>query len=222
MSSYEKINISQEISQAVPKPKFELTSEQIERIKKISNVVLWTIAAVGVTSVALLAPNALQALTIFEKKASGRRPEYRTKVKKLKRSFYYLKANGYIEFQQRSGKWHVMLTKKGKVRATFLNINTLKIPQPSFWDEKFWQVAADIPTKEFRRGADLLRKTLKQLNFYPLQRTLWFYPFDPREQLDLAVSNFKIERFVTVMRVDHLDPADKRLLDSYFKEIGLI
>lgn len=222
MEQYEKINLSAEISNTVHKPKFELKQEQIERIKKVSSAVLWTIAAKGVVSMAILAPNALQSLTIFEKKVSGKRLEFQAKKKKLIRSFYYLKSNGYIDYKKSKGRWYVFLTKKGKKTAKFLSVSTIMVPKASNWDGKYWEVAADIPTREFRRGADSLRKTLKQLNFYPLQRTMWFYPFDPREQLDFIVKSFDIGRFVTVMRVDHLDPADEKVLGNYFKEIGLI
>lgn len=223
MRTYHKINLTEEIEKNTAKPKIELKPEQIDTIKQVSSAILWIIAGLGLATMAIVAPNALQALAIFEKKKSGKRLIYKDKVVKLRKYFYYLKNHGYVEFQtDRLGGWYVRLTAKGRKKIKALNLATISVSRQRHWDGKFWQVAADIPTKNFRRGADSLREKLKQMGFFSLQRTLWFYPFDPREQLSYLVKEFKIEPFVTVMRIDHLDPADKKVLKDHFIEAGVV
>ena len=77
--------------------------------------------------------------------------------------------------------------------------------------------AADIPTKNYRRGADMLRRKLKELGFFSLQRTLWFYPFDPRKELEYVVNSFGIANFVTLMEVSRLDRDDEEIMKKFFR-----
>ena len=77
-------------------------------------------------------------------------------------------------------------------------------------------MAADIPTKGYRQGADALRAKLKQMGFCPLQRTLWFYPYDPRKQLEVIVNHYGIGEFVTVMEISRMDIQDEKVLKKYF------
>jgi hypothetical protein len=81
-------------------------------------------------------------------------------------------------------------------------------------------VAADIPTKDHRQGADLLRRKLKQMGFYPLQRSLWFYPFDPRPEIEFICREFGVANFVTVMEINRLDVQDEKLLKKHFSKLG--
>lgn len=146
---------------------------------------------------------------------------YKERTKKVTRTFYYLKENGYIKFFREKGGYKIILTKKGRAKARELNFNTITIKRPTVWDKKFWQVAADIPTK-YRSGADVFRRKTKELNFFPLQRTLWFYPFDPRKEIELIAETCSISSFVTVMKIEKLDPSDEKIIREHFKKLDVI
>lgn len=60
------------------------------------------------------------------------------------------------------------------------------------------------------------------MKFYPLQRTLWLYPYDPRLEIEFLIQHYGIERFVTVMEVNRLDRDDERVLKAYFENAGII
>jgi DNA-binding transcriptional regulator PaaX len=166
-------------------------------------------------------PCALWDLRIFQKLHLRKKLNYQQRTYKVARTFYYLKKRGYIRTVFEKNKWKVIVTRKGRDKIRGLRYEILSIPKSESWDGKFWQVAADIPTK-YRSGADAFRIKIKKLGLFPLQRTLWFYPYDLREEIGFISRFYKIESFVTVMRVDKLDPADKKVIRGHFREAELI
>ena len=169
----------------------------------------------------VLAPNALQALELFEKKGEKRKLTHKEKRRKILKSFYYLKNQGSVKFIPKGDDFEVILTQKGKKKIKHMNFETLSIQREKQWDGKFWQVVADIPTK-YKLGADAFRKKIKSMNFYPLQRTLWFYPYDPRMEIEFIAKNYGIEGFITAMKIEILDEWDERVLKNSFRKIGTI
>ena len=134
-------------------------------------------------------------------------------------TFHYVKEQRYISFRTTKKGIVVQLTQRGKDKIQKLIDMPKQIPPPKIWDGKWWAIAADIPTKQHRRAADLFRLKLKELHVYALQRSLWVYPFDPRAELEYLLKYFDIERYVTVMEISRLDIADERKLRKIFSGI---
>lgn len=221
MKIYKKIPLTKLIKQSYPKPAIEISEIQIEKLKSYGEILLAIIALSGLLTVVTVMPGALAALKIFQKLHLRKRLSYQQRTYKLAKTFYYLKKKGYVETIFKNNNWQVFITKKGNNRIRELKFDTISIPRPKFWDRKFWQIAADIPTK-YRNGADAFRLKIKKLGLFPLQRTLWFYPFDPRKEIEFVSRFYGIESYVTAMRVDKLDPADRKNIKEHFQKIGLI
>lgn len=222
MNKYHKDSLKGIIDQAAPAPLFELTPKRIEKLKTYAEVTLAVLKIAAVLTAAAVAPNAIQALAIFEKKRR-RRTSHRQKIQKVTKTFYYLKRRGYVEFKKRGDDdYEIKLTRLGRKQIRKLELDSITVPKPKFWDGYFWQVAADIPTKKFRRGADALRTKIKEMRFYPLQRTLWFYPYDPRVEIEFISRIYEVSQFVTVMKLAWLDPEDERKLTSFFRDQEII
>jgi hypothetical protein len=60
------------------------------------------------------------------------------------------------------------------------------------------------------------------MGFYPLQRTLWLYPFDPREEIRFVVEHFGISQFVTVLEISRMDKEDESRMKDFFKASGVL
>lgn len=212
------------VSQALPDKRIiKLSKKQIESLKKVSSVALAVIAAAGVISIAAVAPNAFHALNLFLPKKNRYRSWSRgEKIRKVEETFYYLKRSGLVRFKKSGKDWLLSLTELGKKRLPQLDLASLAVPKPKRWDGKWWLIAADIPTKDYRRGADLLRRKLKDIGLYSLQRTLWLYPFDPRKQVEFVSQTFGIARFVTVMKVEQLEIEDEVKLKSHFRKLDIL
>lgn len=104
--------------------------------------------------------------------------------RKISNAFSYLKGAGYIEIEKRNHQIYIFLTEKGKKKAGRFQIDNLEIKKPKNWDGQWRLILFDVlELKKIHREA--LRGKLKQLGFYPLQKSVWVIPFDCREEADL-------------------------------------
>lgn len=221
---YEKL--AKYIKQATPDKrliKLDLTEADIEKLKTASQIALGVIGILGITTITVAAPNVLTALHKAKKFVrASQRWNHKEKQRKVTQIFYYLKRTGQIKITPEADRDRLKLhlTEKGKMNLDKASFKILRIPKPQTWDGKWWLVAADIPTKEYRLAADNFRAKIKQMGFYPLQRTLWLYPHNPVNEIELTANYFGIGRFVTVMQVNKLDQDDEKKLREFFA--GLI
>ncbi len=198
------------------RPLIELTAGQKEALKSVAGAALAVIATAGVVMVAAVAPNVFQAIYKINRFNRGKRYSFKEKQLKTAQAFYYLKRRGLIELTNTPNGLWAKLTNKGRYKMEQLHFDTLRIKPTKQWDGKWWIVAADIPTKDYRWAADLFRKKIKQMGFYSLQRTLWFYPYCPVGEIQFVVQRFKIANFVTVMEVSRMEKEDEVKLKKFF------
>ena len=68
--------------------------------------------------------------------------------------------------------------------AGWLQVDDLEIKRPKRWDGKWRIVIFDISQlKKFYR--ELFRGKLKELGFYPLQKSVWIHPFECRDEIEV-------------------------------------
>jgi hypothetical protein len=201
---------------------FKLTKNEIAGLKTATQVTLAVLGMVGMVSIAVIAPNLFTALDALSKIKFGSSLNKKQKIRKAIRSLYYLKDHGYISLKEYNGVLKPTLTELGRERLRQLELDALSVPKPARWNKKWWQVAADIPTKEFRPKADLFRKKLKSMGFCPLQKTLWYYPYDPRPQIEMVSSAYEIPHYVTIMEISHMHPEDKAKLLKHFNKLKIL
>jgi len=221
---YEKqIKIRALINSALPKEKKpKLTPEQIEKLKNAAEITLAILGGLGIVALTLVAPNVIYAVGKILETEIGRKPTRKDIQNRVARTFYYLKQHDLIKLKPTAGDLKIYLTKFGRSKLRDIGFENLTIDKPRRWNKKWWQVAADIPTKEHKNDADEFRDKLKDMGFYPLQRTLWFYPFDPRKELESVLRRYDIGRFVTVMEVNRLDKSDEKIMKKYFRSQKII
>lgn len=219
MIRYEKIGaIIRKSTPPEKRPRF--TEEQIEQFKTVSAVVLGLVGIAGIIALSAVAPNAFIAIDklFLKKRYPNQQFSKKEKDRKVTDVFYYLKRTGKIKMKWTGQDIIVSLTKRGRRGIQKLQFGALQVPKPKSWDDTWWQVAADVPTKKYKIGADLFRRKIKDMKFFPLQRTLWFYPFDPREEIEFISDRYGISRFVTVMQVCRLDKQDETLIKEFFRK----
>ncbi|PIQ69287.1 MAG: CRISPR-associated endonuclease Cas2 [Candidatus Tagabacteria bacterium CG_4_10_14_0_2_um_filter_40_13] len=170
-----------------------------EKRVKIAKIVLKTIGVAGFISMAILAPNALQALGMFYD-----RKKYNPKYQ-VNKAVARLKEKGLVEFRNENGKIFLRLTKKGKTELLKYQLQELTIKKPSKWDGKWRIVIFDI--KEYkRRIRDKLRQTLETLGFLKLQNSVWVHPYECEEVITILKSHFHIGKdvlYITAERIEN-------------------
>lgn len=184
----------------------EISLKKEIKIGKIQKAILGTVAAAGLLSVALVVPNALQALKIFgwDKKLINR-----SKRNSVNNSRYKLVKEGLLEYE---GAF-LRLTGKGRKILERIESQNYKIKVPKKWDRKWRVIIFDI--KEEKRGLrNKVRNTLVNIGFMCLQKSVWIYPYDCEDLINLIKADFKIGKDVLYMIVDRVE--NDKLVREYF------
>ncbi|MEK7459541.1 MAG: CRISPR-associated endonuclease Cas2 [Patescibacteria group bacterium] len=180
------------------------------RKANIQKVILTTIYAVGGLSVALMAPKMIKVLSKLE-------PEFmKNKYRKysFNRSLARLKDEGLIIFEKTERGSFAKLTKKGIEKLRKFKIDNFKIKKPHSWDWKWRLLIFDI--KEERKNTrDKIRKTLFNMGFVRLQDSVWVYPYDCEDFINLIKTDFKIGKDLLYIVADKIE-GDKSLV-KFFK-----
>lgn len=167
---------------------------------KVVLIILKTIAAVGLLSMAIVAPNALQALDIFYKKDKRKY----NKASYIKRSLIRLKDSGMIEFVDKNEKKFIRLTQKGKYKLLKYQMGELKIKKPRIWDKKWRIIIFDI--KETKKNIrNIIRRELVNLGFVRLQDSVWVFPYECEEIIIMLKSSFRIGKDVLYITAENIE-----------------
>lgn len=96
------------------------------------------------------------------------------------------------------------LVENGKKQILRYNLEEMKIKRPAKWD-KLWRVVIfDVP-ESFRQGRDALALKLKQLGFYPLQKSVFIHPYECKKEVYFIVEIFDLRPYVRFMTVKETD-----------------
>lgn len=175
----------------------------------MGKIILGTIAAAGILTVAAVAPNALKAVDLFYGKE--KRKYYRDSY--VKKAITKLKDRGLVEFEKRGEKSFARLTQKGERELLRYQLKGAIIKKPKKWDRKWRVVIFDI--KEQRKFTrDEIRKNLTNLGFLRLQNSVWVYPYDCEEIIIMMKAYFKIGKDVLYMTVEQIEN-DKWLKEEF-------
>lgn len=102
------------------------------------------------------------------------------------------------------GRTEMQLTERGKKKVLLMNIDAIKLPEPSRWDGKWRMVLFDIP-EEKKRARDALRQKLTDIGFKELQKSVLVYPHACHDQLDFLIEYFELRRYVRTLEAINLD-----------------
>lgn len=169
--------------------------------KIVENIFSILFGAIVVTAF-LTSPFGLYAVVHGGIKYYFRKRDFNRELKKLEK-------RNYVALTKTEDGLLIKLLKKGKARAEQININNLKLKKEKIWDQKWRLFTFDIP-EEKRSRRDRIRKKLKALGLYNIQRSVFAYPFDCREELRLISDYFKVSKYVTYAEATFID-IDKEL-----------
>jgi len=173
----------------------------------IQKIILSTVAIVGIMSVAVVAPNALQVIGKFSKKNKRHRKYY------INTSIKNLLNRDLIEIKKTSKGKFIRLTEKGEQELAKYELGDLEIKKPKKWDKKWRVVIFDI--KETRKGIrTILRNNLNRLGFIKLQNSVWVFPYECQELIIMLKSNLFLGKDVLYMTVENLEN-DKWLKEEF-------
>lgn len=123
---------------------------------------------------------------------------------KLRREIRALYQSKLVDLtEETDGSFTMILTDKGKLKAINFHFQEMKIKTPT-WDGKWRIVVFDIPEK-IRKGRDALREKLKDLGFYELQKSVFVFPYECRDEINFLIEFFELRKYVRYGVLESID-----------------
>lgn len=198
------------------KIKNEMLNERAGKGEMAKKILLTAagIATVGVViGTLIILPGFGMVLKPF---ADWYKKQNRYKRYQIRKTFEQLRRKRLIEMIEINGEIKMVLNENGKKRVVKYELEDMTIPKPKNWDGKWRLIIFDIPEK-FHRERRALRIKLDELGFYPLQKSVWLYPHECRNEIDFIVEFFKISPYVRIIEAANFDGDD--FLKKEFKLI---
>jgi DNA-binding transcriptional regulator PaaX len=104
----------------------------------------------------------------------------------------------------KDGSVAISLTNEGKKRIINYDLDKIEIKKPAQWDKLWRLVIFDIPENK-SRGRKALAAKLKELNFYPMQKSVFIHPYECKDEIDFITEIFELAPYVRFLRVRDVD-----------------
>ncbi|MBI2640116.1 MAG: hypothetical protein HYW90_04510 [Candidatus Sungbacteria bacterium] len=172
-----------------------------KNIKTLTKALLFLAGAGILTMAAICAPNSIQLLKPLLRNSSDRRYHER---KRIREALQHLAKRRLVEFYQKGNDIGIEITESGKKEIQKFDFENLQLPQKQKWDRKWRLMIFDIP-EEHKQSRDALQQKLKELDFYPLQKSVWVYPHNCRDEIDFLTSFCEVRRYVHYIETSDLE-----------------
>lgn len=155
------------------KPKSDITKD----------VLSWLLIAGAVVVISAVSPSFIANILLKYRKLK------KYPKKRVASTFSYLRKRGLLNIEKKDHQIYISLTNEGRKKAGMFQINSLGIHRPNTWDGKWRFLLFDIKEKR-RPYREALRGMLKQLRFYPFQKSVWVHAFDCKAEVELLKDFF--------------------------------
>jgi len=130
-----------------------------------------------------------------------------------RRKLYYslnnLEHSKLIEMLDRKdGSVTAVLTRRGRQKALIYKLDEISVPKMQKWDGKWRIILFDIPEKH-KKARDALTRTLKRMDFYQFQKSVFIHPFECRSEVDFVTNFFGISLYVKILIAESIDGEGK-------------
>ena len=183
----------------------EISIKKEIKIGKIQKAILGTVAVTGLLTVAMVAPNALQALKLFGFNGKLNHSQKNS----INYSRRKLVKEGLLKYEE----GFLRLTEKGRKILEKSEAQNYKIEIPRKWDKKWRVIIFDI-REERKSLRNKVRNTLINIGFMCLQKSVWIFPYDCEDLINLIKADFKVGKDVLYMIVDRVE--NDRKIREYF------
>lgn len=171
---------------------------------EIAKVIIACIGVVGIAAAGVTCPG-LFALVPNEYRRRYPRKTFTQAARRLKGEYYFA--------VKRRNAWQFSLTEKGRALLDAYTIGQKIIKPSAKWDGKWHVIIFDIP-ETVRAKRDCVRRTLIELGFHRLQDSVWVFPYECRQIINLLRIRHQVISEALYLIVDSLD-GDRWLRKHY-------
>lgn len=196
--------------------RFKLGKQEQEVLSIIFQIILATTAALSLAALFSIIPNFPIALNFLLKhlKKKGRK----IYPSQLKIRFEKMRRKRLIDIIEKDdGEITIILKENGIKYAIVNNIDKLRFKKPPKWD-KIWRIIIfDIPEK-YKNERNFFTQKLKQLNFYPLQKSIFVTPYPPYEITNFLSEFLNISPYVRIIEATKIEGEEEILAHFELKK----
>lgn len=110
-----------------------------------------------------------------------------------------------------------MISQKGLERLERLGLRPVLVPQK--WDKQWRIVSFDIPEQK-RLARNAIRRLIKRLGFLQLHASVWIYPHDCAQQIQLIREAYRASNDIRLIIAKQVDGQEDLL--EQFTKAGII
>lgn len=134
---------------------------------------------------------------------------------KIRRALRRLEKRKIISLEQKGKEVEVRVLEKGKVEVLKYSIKRLLElrAKKKEWRGKWFLVIFDVPEEE-RNKRDYLRNFLKEIGFYPYQQSVYVYPYECEEEINLIKKIVEGGRYISYVVAERLEYEER--VKKYF------
>ena len=198
--------------------KYQYQKNRMGEIEKVAkkkrqwnNVQKAVLATVGVSGILIIGDIAIKALEFAG--GAGRKNfqfNYQTKSALLR-----LVKKGHIRFVEKGSVRYAEITESGrKSLALESAIAAQKIQSHKRWDKRWRMVIFDIPEK-YKGFRNQLRSTIHEIGFLRVQDSVWVFPYECEELLQLLKTDLRVGKFVLYAVVESIE--NDKVIRNHFK-----
>lgn len=188
-----------------------------KRYSELTKDALLILAAAGLITIAATSPYFLinMARAILKYKKYNKIYNPKNNAMSLAKSLSGLNKNKIIILKEKTDKYTVELTKKGKKVVKEILFDGMKIEKPKKWDKKWRIVIFDIPEKKLGKlQRNLIRAKLQNIGFFQLQKSVWVHPYPCEREVQLICEVYDVNPFVNIITAEKIYNDD--LLKKHF------
>lgn len=131
-------------------------------------------------------------------------------IKLLRRNLKRLQEQKIVEIVDEDGQEVVKLTQKGRTKYLRFKLEALSLKGKS-WDGKWRLVLYDI-SKLKKSTQENFRRILKQINFFPLQKSVYLTPYKCDGEIEYLREYFDLSEEVLLLEISKLEN------ENYYKQ----
>lgn len=109
-----------------------------------------------------------------------------------------------IELVEKNDKLYIKITDNGRKLLRNFDYDYLELQRLKKWDKKWRLVVFDIPDKK-KKERRAFSKKLKDIGFYPMQESVFIYPYDCCDEVDFICEFLSISRYVNYCLIESLE-----------------
>jgi len=106
------------------------------------------------------------------------------------------------------GKIEMTITKNGKEKLLSYDLDDLQLKKPEKWDGLWRLVMFDIPHYH-KKARDAFRHKLKDMKFYPLQKSVFLTPYPCEDEIDFLGTVLSVRNCVLILYVKTFEGEEK-------------